>query len=104
MSELENDTSDDAQSQGLSRRSALALGGLVGLAPMFEWATPALAGTATPLADVGAKRLPQSLTSQRNRPFSQGWKFFRGALTGAETPAFNDDGWRSVDAPHDWRI
>ncbi|MFN8209857.1 MAG: glycoside hydrolase family 2 TIM barrel-domain containing protein [Bacteroidales bacterium] len=33
-----------------------------------------------------------------------GWKFHRGDTSGAETPGFKDDSWRSVDLPHDWSI
>jgi beta-galactosidase len=33
-----------------------------------------------------------------------GWKFHRGDVAAAETTAFDDAGWRSVDLPHDWSI
>ncbi len=36
--------------------------------------------------------------------FDDGWKFFRGDSTGAESIKFDDSGWRSVDLPHDWSI
>ena len=33
-----------------------------------------------------------------------GWKFHNGDVTGAELPAFADQGWRSVNVPHDFQI
>jgi len=33
-----------------------------------------------------------------------GWKFQKGAQSGAETPNFNDSKWQSVTIPHDWAI
>jgi beta-galactosidase len=33
-----------------------------------------------------------------------GWKFVTGDQVGAEEPAFDDAGWRSVELPHDWSI
>ena len=33
-----------------------------------------------------------------------GWTFTTGDPVGAEQPAFDDSGWRSVDLPHDWSI
>lgn len=34
----------------------------------------------------------------------EGWKFFLGDPSGAETPAFDDHSWRAVTVPHDWSI
>ncbi len=31
-----------------------------------------------------------------------GWKFFRGDVSGAQTPTFNDSSWSSVTLPHTW--
>ncbi len=31
-----------------------------------------------------------------------GWKFHLGESPGAEQPAFADQGWRTLDVPHDW--
>ena len=36
--------------------------------------------------------------------FDFGWKFFKGDAPGAQTPAFSDAGWRSIDLPHDWSV
>ena len=33
-----------------------------------------------------------------------GWKFALGDSSGAETPAFPDRSWRTVQLPHDWSI
>ena len=32
------------------------------------------------------------------------WRFLRGDTTGAQAPAFDDGGWRTVDVPHDWSV
>ncbi len=39
-----------------------------------------------------------------NNLFDDDWLFHRGGAQGAETPAFDDSGWRRVDLPHDWSI
>lgn len=36
--------------------------------------------------------------------FDPGWRFARGEAAGAERPAFDDAGWRTLDVPHDWSI
>ena len=36
--------------------------------------------------------------------FDKGWHFNLGNVTDAETPGFNDAGWRQLDLPHDWSI
>lgn len=36
--------------------------------------------------------------------FDSGWRFNRGEVTGAESPAFDDSMWRVIDLPHDWSI
>ena len=36
--------------------------------------------------------------------FDGGWKFYKGELTGAEDPSFNDSDWRTLQLPHDWSI
>lgn len=38
------------------------------------------------------------------RSLSQSWLFHAGESEGAESPGFDDDGWRSVVVPHDWGI
>jgi|SRR6516164_3678514 hypothetical protein len=40
----------------------------------------------------------------RESSFDLGWRFHRGSLPGAESPDFDDSGWRQLDVPHDWRI
>ena len=41
---------------------------------------------------------------KRNLPIDGDWKFLRDSVAGAENPAFDDSGWRSIDLPHDWSI
>lgn len=36
--------------------------------------------------------------------FNDGWLFHLGEVAGAETPGFDDSGWRTLDLPHDWAI
>lgn len=36
--------------------------------------------------------------------FDNNWRFHRGGAQGAESPDFDDSGWRIVDLPHDWSI
>ena len=36
--------------------------------------------------------------------FDEGWRFMKDTLSGAESPDFNDSGWRIIDVPHDWSI
>lgn len=36
--------------------------------------------------------------------FTDGWKFYKGDVTGGEKENFNDAAWRTVDLPHDWSI
>ena len=40
----------------------------------------------------------------RKLSFNSDWKFFRGVVSGAEHPEFDDSGWRVLDVPHDWSI
>jgi beta-galactosidase len=42
--------------------------------------------------------------SPRSVSFDEGWRFVKDSITGAEDPAFDDSGWRSLDVPHDWSI
>jgi beta-galactosidase len=39
----------------------------------------------------------------RSRPFDSDWRFIRDSVS-AESPAFDDSKWRSIDLPHDWSI
>lgn len=34
--------------------------------------------------------------------FNPGWKLFVGDATGAESPTFNDRGWKAISLPHAW--
>lgn len=43
-------------------------------------------------------------SSNMNTLFDSDWLFHRGGALGAESPSFNDAGWRKVDLPHDWSI
>jgi len=42
--------------------------------------------------------------NNRNLPFDTGWKFLLDSVAGAQNPAFDDSGWRTLDLPHDWSI
>jgi beta-galactosidase len=37
-------------------------------------------------------------------PFDKNWRFKKDSLSGAESPGYNDAGWRILDLPHDWSI
>jgi beta-galactosidase len=39
-----------------------------------------------------------------DRPFDDNWRFHRGDAPGAEKPEYSDNGWRTLDLPHDWSI
>src|SRR4051812_10518813 len=43
-------------------------------------------------------------SNRTGQAFDNGWSFYRGDIKGAEEPAFNDKGWRTVTLPHDWSI
>lgn len=43
-------------------------------------------------------------TGDRTISFDEGWRFIKDTLSGAESPDFNDSGWRIIDVPHDWSI
>jgi beta-galactosidase len=36
--------------------------------------------------------------------FDKDWRFHLGDISSAETPAMNDDAWRTLELPHDWSI
>ena len=40
----------------------------------------------------------------RDQSFDAGWRFLRGDAPDAESPAFHDSQWRTLDLPHDWSI
>lgn len=41
---------------------------------------------------------------RREQLFDYDWRFSLGDIKGAGSTNFNDEGWRSVDLPHDWSI
>ncbi|MGW8316592.1 MAG: glycoside hydrolase family 2 TIM barrel-domain containing protein, partial [Bacteroidales bacterium] len=43
-------------------------------------------------------------TNSRTISFDQNWHFLKGDPPGAESPSFDDSGWRLLDVPHDWSI
>ncbi len=45
-----------------------------------------------------------SFEKLRTLSFDQGWRFILANPTGAESPDFDDSGWRTLDLPHDWSI
>lgn len=42
--------------------------------------------------------------SNRMTSFDEDWLFMKDTLSGAESPDFNDSGWRHISVPHDWSI
>lgn len=63
------------------------------------------AGGATLVSALASGQNPTAERRPRSREsFDFGWKFFRGDASGAQAPSFADDGWRSLDLPHDWSI
>ena len=42
--------------------------------------------------------------SNRTISFDENWHFIKDNPAGAETPGFDDSGWRTLDLPHDWSI
>jgi beta-galactosidase len=46
----------------------------------------------------GSEAARQQLAADAN------WRFLLGDPSGAESPSFDDSGWRKVDLPHDWSI
>jgi beta-galactosidase len=80
---------------GVTRRRALLLGAVT---------TGAVAGTPALDRTTAATAATVVTGPVRERSFDEGWRFFRGDATGAEAPAFDDSGWRTLDLPHDWSI
>lgn len=56
------------------------------------------------LAEVNSATHSHAATELRERSFDDGWRFKRGDVSGAESPAFSDLAWRKLDLPHDWSI
>lgn len=45
-----------------------------------------------------------AISSKRTISFDENWHFIKDNPAGAETPGFDDSGWRTLDLPHDWSI
>lgn len=41
---------------------------------------------------------------ERQRRFTEDWRFLKGEAQGAEQTGFDDSSWRRLDLPHDWAI
>ena len=82
--------------RGLIRRRALLAGTGAGIALAAMDAVPATASTGNQPGSLAAAR--------REVSFDEGWRFFRGDVSGAQGPGFDDRRWRELDVPHDWRI
>lgn len=52
----------------------------------------------------GTQILAQIETDKRSFNLYKDWKFIQQNVSNAESPTFNDDGWRDVNLPHDWSI
>ncbi len=69
-----------------------------------------LSGCTTPQSSQSDKDNPFALSfippknTDRSRLFDTDWKFYKGELSGAEVPEFDDSQWRTLDLPHDWSI
>lgn len=76
----------------VTRRRALTLGAgtLAGLGALGRQAD----------ARAATSRAPQS----RDVSFDEDWRFLLADPAGAESPTFDDGGWRPLDLPHDWSI
>lgn len=78
--------------QGKSTRRALLSSTLA-----IPFVRPAIAaGLRQPAMDANSPRVKQS--------FDFGWKFTTGDPEAAQSLAFNDSRWQTVDLPHDWSI
>src|SRR5208283_2312504 len=69
------------------------------LAAAAALACALLSGCAWPWTRPGA-----SAPARLALPLDAGWRFVQSDATGAEQPAFDDSGWRTLDVPHDWGI
>jgi beta-galactosidase len=89
----------DSGNEGtLTRREALqgmASVAAAAMLPIEAGAAPAPRAAPWP-TDVPAK--------DRVLAFNDDWRFHRGDAAGADAPAFDDSGWRTLDVPHDWSI
>ncbi|UWZ84907.1 glycoside hydrolase family 2 TIM barrel-domain containing protein [Occallatibacter riparius] len=58
------------------------------------------------LASTALAQTPSAASKEKGgeQPFSDGWRFHRGDVTGADAASFDDSEWRTPDVPHDWSI
>ena len=66
------------------------------------WHIAPAAGLASLLFILNCAAERQSPRSVQN--FGSNWTFHLGDVDGAQTPEFDDSGWRALDLPHDWSI
>jgi len=79
-----------------NRRDVLKLtAGLATLATLSP--TLRAASAPAPLANMQAR-------ADRDRSFDDSWRFLLGDGPGFESPGLIDEGWRSLNLPHDWSI
>lgn len=54
--------------------------------------------------EASSAKMKRSDEISRTVSFDDGWRFYKGDPHDAETPGFDDSGWRTLDVPHDWSI
>ena len=77
-------------------RQAIAAIVLAGLLPGLLLSADAAPSSSSVTSAPAQPRFVSSLDSD--------WRFFKGDVTGAERPDFDDAAWRRLDVPHDWSI
>jgi len=40
----------------------------------------------------------------RGQDFDEGWKFYKGDVSGGQNSTYNDNNWSNISLPHDWSI
>jgi beta-galactosidase len=75
-----------------TRRDFLGDAAKAGVASAWKLDLSALPGSAMPAQP------------ERRSNFDSQWKFVKGDSQGAQSPDFNDGGWKTLDLPHDWSI
>ena len=87
----------------INRRDALKGIGVLGALPLISRPLPD--GQEEQRSTTGHASEAAVLSGhQREQSFDVGWNFFRGDVSGAERPEWDDSRWRRVDLPHDWSI
>jgi beta-galactosidase len=101
---------------GLTRRRVLSAAGAgLGATAFAASASPALAAITKPaIRGLTADSSSAPTPGARSYDFDLDWKFVlvnaegitdpTGAYTDAYQPGFDDSGWQSLDAPHDWSV